>query len=697
MNDSGAKSNIPSGVSKDDQLFELRKQRGHLKGRLTQFKKSIDSFQEASLSKFQISELKLRMQAASETYQKFNNVQNDIEMRSVESEMQMHYDYVAEIEALYFSTMATANCLIESAETEAGPRRTSCPHSSSDKIRSNIKLPDIKLPVFDGSYDRWLEFKNSYVTMIHNDLDLDAIQKFHYLRSSLSGSALQVISALEFTSANYLHAWDLLENRFHNPRLLVHNHIKSLFNISPLKQESPWQIRKLIDTVLRNLRALKTLDEPTDAWDTLIIYLIVSKLDASTEREWEHHKGSNTLTTDSSKRLKLDDLITFLKNRADMLEMINANHTKAPTAGPSSKPYLPSNKNSMQTISCVSTKDSGAKPKPVHNHNKRIRTCALCNENHALYTCVMFLNMSIHERLNFVQNKNLCRNCLREGHSLTECLFGPCKQCQQKHNSLLHTDNSRGESVCVWTSNAPAHNNSMSMPSTSTYCASADHSQTAERCNNDESEAPRFISRKVLLSTALIEVADADNQFHTARALLDNGSEHCFITEDLLKRLNATKIQSTIRISGVGQSVTQSNHLCDIFIRSKINDYNTSIKCFVLPRITSNMPSTNINCDFMQIPNTIQLADPNFNVPSKIDLLIGADIFWELLDDNRIRLPNGPYLQKSKLGWLISGPVCDRSLRINNQVQCHFTQSVDVQLKKFWELEDIPQVGSVHS
>jgi hypothetical protein len=68
--------------------------------------------------------------------------------------------------------------------------------------------------------------------MIHEHKDLNALEKFHYLRSSLSGSVLQVISALEFTAQNYTHVWDLLLLRFQNDRLLIRNHVKSLFYIN---------------------------------------------------------------------------------------------------------------------------------------------------------------------------------------------------------------------------------------------------------------------------------------------------------------------------------------------------------------------------------------------------------------------------------------------------------------------------------
>ncbi|KAH9633862.1 hypothetical protein HF086_013751 [Spodoptera exigua] len=311
---------MPVDKTSDETISDLRKQRGSLKGRITQFKKFVDSFQGATLTPLQVEEFKVRIQAASDLFSKFNAIETELESFLSDAEYQTNSEYVNSLESIYFTAMAGANCLIHSVETSS---RT--PDDSACR-KPNVKLPEIKLPIFDGSCDNWLEFKHSYSTMIHKRSDLDQIQKFHYLRSALTGSALQVISALEFSPANYIHAWELLENRFHNERLLVNNHVKALFNSATLKSESSTQIRKLIDTILRNLRALNSLDEPTEKWDTLIIYLIVTKLDASTEREWENHKGAMSLGVKD--KVKLDDLLSFLRNRADMLDMITANHSK---------------------------------------------------------------------------------------------------------------------------------------------------------------------------------------------------------------------------------------------------------------------------------------------------------------------------------------------------------------------------------
>lgn len=45
---------------------------------------------------------------------------------------------------------------------------------------SQIKLPQIKLPLFDGTYNKWLEFKYSFESLIHLNLGIGKNQKFHY-------------------------------------------------------------------------------------------------------------------------------------------------------------------------------------------------------------------------------------------------------------------------------------------------------------------------------------------------------------------------------------------------------------------------------------------------------------------------------------------------------------------------------------
>lgn len=685
-----------TNLNSSNRLAELRKRRGGFKGRLSHFDKFISNFCSPDLKSQDLCELKMRLESISEIFNRFCSVQDEIEEIISEDDLVINLEYREEFESIYYKLVAAAKCILKESEP-----KESITVGADSSVK--VKLPQIKLPSFDGSFDQWLEFRNSYLTMIHTRKDLDPIHKFHYLRSSLSDTALRVINSLEFTAPNYAHAWELLENRFHNNRLLVHNHVKSLFTSPSLSKECPSQIRRLIDATLRNLRALQSLDEPTESWDTLIIYLVVSKLDYSTEREWETHKG--LLLSDSRKkagRLALDDLLNFLRNRADMLDMIKSGNNKSNMTSSQSSQFKFRNEvkqssdhkklvASTHTYSSVASNKKGTNLKN-NAYRHQGRTCTLCGDDHVLYTCAKFLNMSIHDRWNLVKDKKLCQNCIRDSHSPNECVFGSCKLCNRKHNTLLHIDNSAS---CHSSAHSVQNASSQPLSSMTSLAQSADaHSSNAVGSDESRSAMTSNSLQPVLLSTALVELADSDNNYHTVRALLDSGSQNCFVTERLCKRLNVPVLQSTIRISGVGQCVSQSTHACNIHMRSKTYEFETGIKCLVLPSITSKLPSIDVDAESIRIPSYIVLADPTFNVSSEIDLLIGADIFWNLLNENKMRLPSGPYLHDSKLGWIISGPI-NNSIYSKN-VQCNFVQ-IESQLRKFWELEEISNNPSVMS
>jgi len=59
-----------------------------------------------------------------------------------------------------------------------------------------------------------------FKAMIHENDSLPEIQKFHYLKLSLSGEAEHLVSNLPMTANNYTIAWKLLVERYENASLL---------------------------------------------------------------------------------------------------------------------------------------------------------------------------------------------------------------------------------------------------------------------------------------------------------------------------------------------------------------------------------------------------------------------------------------------------------------------------------------------
>jgi len=82
------------------------------------------------------------------------------------------------------------------------------------------------------------------------------------------------------------------------------------------------------------------------------------------------------------------------------------------------------------------------------------------------------------------------------------------------------------------------------------------------------------------------------------------------------------------------------------------------LTCLIIPKITGAIPNTQINLDNINIPHHLRLADPSFNMPGEIDLLLGAERFWSILCVGQFILDaSGLMMRKTKLGWIVEGPI----------------------------------------
>ena len=105
---------------------------------------------------------------------------------------------------------------------------------------SNIdtRLPIIELPSFDGNFNDWNRFRDTFLSLIHNNPPISDIQRFHYLNSALKGSAARVVRSLGISGSNYRLAWDSLKTRYEDPMALRRYHMNAFLNLAPRQRHS---------------------------------------------------------------------------------------------------------------------------------------------------------------------------------------------------------------------------------------------------------------------------------------------------------------------------------------------------------------------------------------------------------------------------------------------------------------------------
>ncbi|XP_049886269.1 uncharacterized protein LOC126380933 isoform X1 [Pectinophora gossypiella] len=146
-------------------------------------------------------------------------------------------------------------------------------------------------------------------------------------------------------------------------------------------------------------------------------------------------------------------------------------------------------------------------------------------------------------------------------------------------------------------------------------------------------------------------------------------------------------------ISGINNVQVPISVTGDVRICSINESFNTNLKCLVVPEITGQLPNHYFDVSKLNIPKHYNMADPNFSRPSDIDILLGADIFYDVLNAQKVPLgPNLPILQGTKLGWIVVGPLGTRDKP--SASYCHFTKEISENLTRFWRLEEISSTSS---
>ncbi|XP_053687258.1 uncharacterized protein LOC128736793 [Sabethes cyaneus] len=559
---------------------------------------------------------------------------------------------------------------------------------------SRVKLPDIKLPTFSGNLMQWISFRDSFRSLIDNNHTLSAIDKFTYLRASVTGEAQQEIQSIELSEANYDVAWHALENRYENKKLILKSHLDALFSAESVRKESFEALNQLLSTFDKNLQMIEKLGIQTNNWSILIAYILTSKLDSVTLRNWETQSNSKEF-------VKYEAMTEFLRRQCSVLQSI----------APAKSQHVERHQ---------------YKHVAVHSVSVEPNSCCFCNGSpHNIFQCPAIRKMNSADKIATVKRNLLCFNCLSPGHVVSKCSRGFCTICKRKHHTLLHdcfANAFRGNTATTRVSQMPPRphqastrtqppqskpqNQSQPLQSTQhstrTLASSSNSQQTCPRtttentatCDQAVSMATNSMSssRDVLLSTAIVKIRDHYGNTFLVRALLDSASQRNLMTRQIAQKLKCPSISEYLKVKGVGSSETTSTSavVATILARSSlISEYVQPMKFHVLNKVTSKIPLSPMNQ--LEVPSEIILADPHFNVPGGVDLIIGAEYFYDLLCEGRRKLgESGPTLQNTTFGWIVSGVADGESAIVPRVVLVtEIDPQINIQelLARFWELE----------
>ena len=512
---------------------------------------------------------------------------------------------------------------------------------------TGVKLPKLDVPTFDGNLIHWKPFWEQFAVAVHNKRSLSNAEKTVYLQHAIKdGSAKNSIEGLSHSGDNYDEAIECLQLRYDRPRLIQRTHVQLIVDAPPLKEGNGRELRRLHDTIQQHARALKTLG--CEVPETFLTSMIELKLDVDTLFEWQKHSQTATGVP------HFHDLLQFIDLRAQASEAS----------------YATSKKQMQQPRRQPNRVGSFAANSEFSND------CVICKTTkHPLYACNEFKAMSHDGRMRVLKVNRLCVNCLGTGHFKSQCKsVHRCKVCQRPHHTMLHSD-------------SPFR------------VDPRPRDKGAVQEDNVSSHATTRLKSNVLLMTSRVLITSPDGSTVEARALIDNASSSSFISERLAHSLSLPRMQQSIRVSGIGglshkpplQSVT-SFQLSSL----QFSDKRVDVTAIIVPKVTCDLPMKPVTfgLDWTHLSH-LPLADPSFGRPGRIDILLGADIFVEILGQGRRKGPAGsPTAFETDFGWVLCGDTGSTSA--SAQAHVHITAfhtsvtSSDDILRKFWEIEESP-------
>jgi len=551
-------------------------------------------------------------------------------------------------EDVYLKTLDfMAECLETTEPKATSTQSSNQAHSNGISAFSLSHLPPIKIPPFSGNYDEWETFRDRFKSLIIENQDLSAFARMHFLSSSLTGRALDSIKNIQITADNFDIAWKALVSRFENKRRLIEVHVAALCNLPNVSRESAVDLNEMRDKANRSIASLKNLERSSEEiLSDILVYAVSQKLDNATRKAWKLKCG------DDSSIPKYDDLDRFLASRARALEELN-----------------PSNAINVTRAQRVTSATASVSI-----------TCPLCKASHFINKCPKFLKKSPNQRLESIKQANRCVNCLSAKHPVSSCPSKySCRTCQQKHHSMLHID-----SVSSSSDKTTTTANSLSTATVPTA--------VTVLCSTS-----KIVSRpSILLATARVTVGSPEGRTTGVRALLDQGSEMTLISARLAQNLKLRRLRMPISISAVGCVNAGVSRYAAVI---KISPFNESrpvltTTASILKSLTSYFPSRTATSISLNCYSDLTLADPDPFSSEPVDIIIGADLYCELLLDGIRRGGSGqPTAQNTILGWILSGPTAIPSSprRLITVQHCASSLSLDRELCQFWELEEIPR------
>lgn len=536
-------------------------------------------------------------------------------------------------------------------ETQPLSRVSDSPSSDVSFLSQvSMRLPEIPLSKFDGDLRSWPDFRDRFLDLVMRNKNIDSDStRFYYLLGCLQADSGEVLKGIPVTKNTFQLAWNTLVKFYDKPRKLASSIIEG-FLVAPVStSESLVDLKRFLSVFDEGLAILESL-HLLNLCSFLLFTIAAKTLPTHTQRFFE--------SENSAEYPSVDSVLEFVKNRVRVLENAGGTSSTGKSFGGNNKKASSTqakhyNRPSTSQTALIS---SAKIQKPKSTSSEK---CRCCGGAHALQDCAKFLGASTDERYQIVCFHRQCLVCLESGHMSYKCKSS-CSVCKRRHHLLLHKE-----------------------PSTS------DPSSKVSKVSMFASQRSQLPS--VVLATALLHVKDLVGSLQTVRVLIDGGSQISAISASFCHRLGLRASKWTLPVTGLSELTVPSVFcIVDLHIQPRGSiQPSMSVRAWVLSSITSDMPTSKLPSAVREKCGDLSLADPLFDVPAPVEILLGADIYPMVWSHETVSLGQGhPTAFNSIFGWAIVGPLQHINAPNPRALPVQISSSIESLMEKFWSVEE---------
>ena len=563
---------------------------------------------------------------------------------------------------------------------------TSAPYYASPDVYRHLKK--IEIPMFSGQktmYDSWRTAFRICVDQQPLSPELKLLQ----LRQYLSGQPLATIETYGFSAGAYAAALDRLDKKYGGEKRKTAVHMEALHRFQPIRDQGTAsefeRFADLLQVAQINLQDVGRQDELgygtfcTQMQQKLSPELLTNFL------RWRSERG---------KTESIPTLLQWLEQEAEfrtaadetLLTVSKTNHVQRPIAVKQQK-LGPSSASSL--VAPTSSK-----------------VCVFCQDGHDTSACTVVTD--VRRRKQILMKSGRCFLCLKLHHRARNCTSQVrCGRCQQRHHIV----------ICEGGSQKPAASNGykagqapVQQQQQKSQSAEVQQQQTQRKGDQHSSTTAATVNSggAILLQTAkaIVMHPGSPEQQTAARIILDGGSQRSYVTSAVLEKLRVTpNRQERLAINtfgGKGGKNSVLHDVAEVAIRC-LDGSAITLEVIVVPSVCPPVQNQHpvTAAAAHDALSQISLAD-NSDGSAHIDMLLGADIYWQVVTGEIIRTHNGPTAIATRIGWVLSGPseLCASAMTASNLVSVNHVNEepltkIDSQDKlllllcKFWQLESI--------